>query len=37
MNESNNEFRKYICGKNGIIERYMKLGIGGFRLDVVDE
>lgn len=37
MNESNKDYRRYICGKNGIIERYMKLGLGGFRLDVVDE
>lgn len=37
MNEQNKDYRKYICGKNGIIERYMKLGVGGFRLDVVDE
>lgn len=31
------EFRKYICGKGGVIEKYMKMGAGGFRLDVVDE
>ena len=37
LNESNKELREYICGKNGIIEKYMKIGIGGFRLDVVDE
>lgn len=37
MNEKNKDYRKYIVGKNGIIERYMKLGIAGFRLDVVDE
>ena len=30
-------FFKYIAGKNGIIEKYMSLGLGGFRLDVVDE
>lgn len=27
----------YIAGKNGIIDKYMKMGLGGFRLDVVDE
>ena len=31
------EFRKYICGKGGVIDKYMKMGAGGFRLDVVDE
>lgn len=27
----------YIAGKNGIIEKYMAMGLGGMRLDVVDE
>ena len=27
----------YIAGKNGIIEKYMHYGLGGFRLDVADE
>ena len=30
-------FIDYICGENGVIEHYTKLGIGGWRLDVVDE
>lgn len=30
-------FTKFIAGKDGIIEKYMKLGIFGFRLDVADE
>lgn len=30
-------FFDYIAGKNGIIEKYMSYGIGGFRLDVADE
>ncbi len=29
--------RKYFVGKNGVIEKYAKMGIAGFRLDVVDE
>ena len=37
VNESNEDYRKLICGKNGVIENYMKMGLGGFRLDVVDE
>ncbi len=31
------EYIKYISGENGVIEHYTKLGIGGWRLDVVDE
>lgn len=30
-------FINYICGDNGVLEHYTKLGIGGVRLDVVDE
>ena len=30
-------FYNYISGKNGIIDKYMSMGLGGFRLDVVDE
>ncbi len=30
-------FIDYICGKGGVLEHYTKLGIGGWRLDVVDE
>jgi len=30
-------FYDYISGKNGIINKYMSMGIGGLRLDVVDE
>ena len=30
-------FFDYIAGKNGIINKYMSMGLGGFRLDVVDE
>ncbi len=29
--------RQYFVGKVGVIEKYSKLGVGGFRLDVVDE
>lgn len=31
------EYIDFISGKNGVIEKYTKLGIGGWRLDVVDE
>lgn len=35
-NEDSNFFN-YIAGKNGIVEKYMAMGIAGMRLDVVDE
>ena len=31
------DFQNFIAGENGVIEKFMKMGIGGFRLDVVDE
>lgn len=37
VNENNAAYIDYICGDGGIVERYMNMGIGGFRLDVVDE
>jgi len=30
-------FFDYISGKNGIVEKYMSMGVSGLRLDVVDE
>lgn len=36
-NKTNSAFVDFITGKNGVIEYYTKLGIGGWRLDVVDE
>ena len=35
--EENSGFFDYIAGRGGIIEKYMAMGITGFRLDVVDE
>ena len=36
--DSNNEdYQKYILGDDGVIEKWMKKGIDGFRLDVADE
>ena len=37
INESNDDYIEFITGKDGVIEYYTKLGIGGWRLDVVDE
>ncbi len=36
-NEDNDNFTDYITGENGILRKYLKLGIGGWRLDVADE
>ena len=37
VDKNNIDYINFICGENGVIERYTKLGIGGWRLDVVDE
>ncbi len=37
VNEDCEEYLDFIAGKEGIIEKYMKMGIVGFRLDVADE
>ncbi len=36
-NEDNESFTNYITGENGILRKYLKLGIAGWRLDVADE
>lgn len=37
INPDNPSCREYFVGKDGVIERYARMGIGGIRLDVVDE
>jgi len=37
VNKLNKEYRDYLCGKDGVIAHWMKRGISGWRLDVVDE
>ncbi len=37
LNTSNPEVIEYFCGENGIIRKYLKEGIDGWRLDVADE
>ena len=37
LNQNNEECRNYFVGENGVIEKYTKMGIGGWRLDVADE
>lgn len=36
-NEDNESFTEYITGENGVLRKYLKIGIGGWRLDVADE
>jgi len=37
INNESESFTNFIAGKNGVLEKYLKQGIFGFRLDVVDE
>ena len=37
INETNDDYVQFITGKDGVLEHYTALGIGGWRLDVVDE
>ncbi len=37
INPNNPDCMAYFVGKNGVIEKYAKMGISGFRLDVADE
>ena len=37
VNENNPSYRDFIVGRDGVIEKWTKLGIGGWRLDVADE
>lgn len=37
MNLSNPETHHYFVGKGGIVDRYTRMGVRGWRLDVVDE
>ena len=35
--EEDESYREYICGKNGILCKWLRCGISGWRLDVADE
>ena len=37
VNTENQKYNEYINGEGGIVEKYLKMGIDGYRLDVADE
>ena len=37
FDDQNREFRDFICGENGVVRYWIRRGISGWRLDVVDE
>lgn len=37
INEDNNDFQEFICGKGGILQKWIENGASGWRLDVADE
>ena len=37
VNEHDESYREFICGKGGVIDTWLSLGAGGFRLDVADD
>ena len=37
VNQNSESFQNYIAGKNGVLEKFLNLGVFGVRLDVVDE
>lgn len=37
LNKSSKDYRALVFGKNGVVEKWQKLGADGWRLDVVDE
>lgn len=37
VKEEDPSYREFICGDNGIAAKWLKMGAGGFRLDVADE
>ena len=37
FDDQNREYRDFICGENGVVRYWIRRGISGWRLDVVDE
>lgn len=35
--EDNESYREYICGRDGILRKWLRCGVSGWRLDVADE
>lgn len=37
LNESDPSYSEFICGEKGVLQRWLRLGLSGYRLDVADE
>ena len=37
VDEHNPDYREFICGENGVVRTWLRLGASGWRLDVADE
>ena len=37
VNENSESYQEFIFGKDGVLKKWLKFGIGGYRLDVADE
>ena len=37
INENSEEYQEFIFGENGVLKKWLRFGIGGYRLDVADE
>ena len=37
VNEESEEYQEFIFGENGVLKKWLRFGIGGYRLDVADE
>lgn len=37
VDEDNADYREFICGENGVVRTWLRLGASGWRLDVADE
>ena len=37
VNKNNQQYKNFLCDKDGVIAHWMKKGVSGWRLDVVDE
>lgn len=37
INEKSPSYREFICGEDGVLCKWLRCGIGGYRLDVADE